>query len=360
MPHFFIDSDIRKANTLPAKFYRRTKWFEASANQIFARTWQYVGDRADLATPGQVIPFNHLPGLLDEPLLLTKDRDHQIHCLSNVCTHRAKLVIEEPGVHRLLSCGYHGRCFSLDGKFRSMPEFGETVNFPSKSDHLHQISLSEWMGMLFISFDPKASLEEMTQPIRERLFWLSFGDMEFRADESKDYEVDAHWALYCDNYLEGFHIPFVHPALNQALDYDQYEYECYDYCNLQLSITEDENEPYFDIPEGAQDYGRKVYAYYYWLFPNLMFNVYPWGVSLNIVQPLSKRKTLVRFRSYYFKDTSHKQLFDRIDLTEIEDEKVVESAQKGVQSRFYRKGRFSPSMEQGVHHFHRLIADYME
>lgn len=353
-----IAQNIRQAATLPSAFYRDPQWFEQSREKIFARCWHYVADVAQISRPGQVQPFTLLENVLDEPLVLSHNTDGKRYCLSNVCTHRGKVVVEAPGDMRLLRCGYHGRCFRLDGTFRSMPAFEQVEGFPTRADDLHQLPYEEWLGLCFVSPDPAVSLEEMTRPIRERLDWLPLDTLEFGEEGSVDYQVNAHWALYCDNYLEGFHIPFVHPALNQAVDFDQYAYELFPYCNLQLAIAED-NEPHFDIPEGAADYGHKVYAYYYWLFPNLMFNFYPWGLSLNVVEPLGPDRTRIRFRSYFYRDTQHNRELNRLHQTEMEDEAVVESVQKGMKSRFYHHGRFSPTMEQGVHHFHSLLAEYL-
>ena len=266
-----VKEDIRQASTLPSDFYRDPLSFERSREKIFARTWHYVADLADIEQSGQVLPFTLLENVLDEPLVLTHNTDGKRYCLSNVCTHRGKVIVDTAGQNRLLRCGYHGRCFRLDGTFRSMPAFEQVQGFPSEADHLHQVPFAEWLGLCFVSPDPVASLEEMTAPIRERLHWLPLDTLEFREEGSVDYQINAHWALYCDNYLEGFHIPFVHPALNQAVDFDQYAYEIFPYCNLQMAIAE-EGEPYFDIPAGAADHGKEVYAYYYWLFPNLMLN----------------------------------------------------------------------------------------
>lgn len=353
-----IHNDIRHANTLPSSFYRDPQWFAQSKEKIFARCWHYIADLTQIDQPGQVWPFTLLEGVLDEPLVLTHNTDGRRYCLSNVCTHRGKIVVESAATRRLLSCGYHGRCFRLDGSFRSMPAFEQVHNFPAPADDLHQLPYAEWLGLAFTSLDPLASFEEMTRPIRERLAWLPLDTLEFREEGSADYTINAHWALYCDNYLEGFHIPFVHPALNRAVDFDQYAYEIYPFCNLQTAVADD-GEPHFEIPEGAEDYGRKIYAYYYWLFPNLMLNFYPWGLSLNVVEPQAPDRTRVRFRSYYFRDTPFRRAVNNLHETELEDEAVVESVQRGMQSRFYRHGRFSPSMEQGVHHFHRLLAGFL-
>ncbi|MBT8311505.1 MAG: aromatic ring-hydroxylating dioxygenase subunit alpha, partial [Flavobacteriaceae bacterium] len=48
-----------------------------------------------------------------------------------------------------------------------------------------------------------------------------------------------------------------------------------------------------------------------------------------------------------------------LDKVELEDEEVVEGVQKGIQSRYYNTGRFSPTREQGVHHFHSLLSQFL-
>lgn len=354
-----IAEDIRRAHTLPASFYREKSVFENVREKIFANTWLYVADVGVVKNPGDIYPFILLESVLDEPLILTRDREGKLHCLSNVCTHRGKIIVEKPSNIGMLRCGYHGRCFQLDGSFKSMPEFQQVENFPTKDDNLASIPVHEWLGMIFVSLSPVFDFEEAVQPIRQRTGWMPLDTLEFAEEGTKDYFIRANWALYCDNYLEGFHIPFVHPALNQALDFKKYDYQLFRYCNLQTGIAE-EGEPHFDIPPGQPDFGKKIYAYYFWLFPNLMFNFYPWGLSLNVVEPLSHERTKVSFRSYRFRNEPFNRTANNLEKTEMEDEEVVESVQKGIQSRFYRQGRFSPSMEQGVHHFHRLIGEFLQ
>jgi choline monooxygenase len=193
----------------------------------------------------------------------------------------------------------------------------------------------------------------------ERLSWLPMDSFQFRPDLSRDYRVKAHWALYCENYLEGFHIPFVHPALNAALDFGSYRTELYERSSLQLGIAK-EQEDCFDLPESSPDYGQKIAAYYYFVFPNLMFNFYPWGLSLNVVQPAGLSETSVRFFTFVWQENKRQQGAGAdVDATEMEDEEVVESVQTGIRSRFYRQGRYSVKHETGTHHFHRLIAQFM-
>lgn len=354
-----IGENIRTAHTLSASFYRDRAAFNEVKEKVFSASWLYVADRTAVQHPGDVFPFTLLEGVLDEPLLLVRDATGELRCLSNVCTHRGKIIIEKPGNYRQLSCGYHGRCFRLDGTFKSMPAFGETENFPADADNLANIRVHEWLGLIFISLDPCFDFETAARPVQDRVAFLPLDTLEFQQEGTNDYLIRANWALYCDNFLEGFHIPFVHPALNQAIDFKQYNYELFSYCNLQTGIAES-GQPHFIIPPGHPDQGKKVYAWYFWLFPNLMFNFYPWGLSLNIVEPLNHAETKVRFRTYRFKDTPFERTVNNLEKTELEDEAVVESVQKGIQSRFYHRGRFSPTMERGVHHFHRLIAAFLE
>src|SRR5690349_7270673 len=117
-----IDPDVRKASTLPGSFYSDRALFDACRERIFARSWQMVGDLDMVIVPGSVCPFTMLEGCLDEPLLLVRDLDDLLHCLSNVCTHRGNIVCEGAGVERNLRFRYHGRRFKLDGSFEHMPE----------------------------------------------------------------------------------------------------------------------------------------------------------------------------------------------------------------------------------------------
>jgi choline monooxygenase len=354
-----IDPDITRAQTLPGSLYTDPRYFALQREAVFARTWHWLADDSVVKTPGDVSPHKLVEGMLEEPLLLTRDDADQLHCLSNVCTHRGNLVAEHSGNLRQLMCRYHGRKWRLDGSFSSMPEFGEAQNFPSERDHLAHVPMANWGPFLFGSLNPAFPLNEWMAPVQDRMGWLPLHEFRYSADHSRDYLVRANWALYCDNYLEGFHIPFVHPALSLALDYKQYRTELFPYCNLQVGVAKG-NELAFDLPANHPDAGQRIAGYYFWMFPNLMLNFYPWGLSVNVVKPLAPDYTRVSFLTYVWRP----ELMDKgagagLDRVEREDEEVVECVQKGVRSRTYTRGRYSPAREQCVHHFHRLLTDFM-
>ncbi|MCS6906120.1 MAG: aromatic ring-hydroxylating dioxygenase subunit alpha, partial [Bacteroidia bacterium] len=171
----------------------------------------------------------------------------------------------------------------------------------------------------------------------------------------REYLVQANWALYCDNYLEGFHIPFVHPALNQVLSYSEYEMHLFEWCSLQIGIAKNA-EICFELPPSSPDYGKNVAGYYFWLYPNLMLNFYPWGLSVNVVKPLGHQRCKVAYYIYVWKpELREVGAGAALDLVEREDEAVVEMVQKGIRSRLYHRGRYSPTKEQCVHHFHQIL-----
>jgi choline monooxygenase len=350
-----IDPDIARAATLPGWVYGDEEVHALARERVFARGWQLVGHEERLKVPGQVLPVPLLEGADDEPLLLTRDGQDRLHCLSNVCTHRGALLCEGEGVLRELRCRYHGRRFGLDGRFLAMPEFDGVEGFPAEQDHLPRLPLERWKGFLFVSLDPAFPFAEWIAAVDERVGWLPVEAAVFDPGRSRDYLVRASWALYCDNYLEGFHIPFVHKGLAEALDYGSYTTELFPWSNLQLGIATGGDDT-FALPPSSPDRGREVAAYYFWLFPNLMLNFYPWGLSINVVKPLAADRTRVSFLAWVWDP----ERLDRgagagLDRVEREDEAVVESVQRGVRSRLYDRGRYSPLRETGVHHFHRLL-----
>jgi choline monooxygenase len=347
-----VEADIARAETLPGEAYRSEALHAQLIDRVFARSWQPTPATMDpsLVPAGTVAPFTLLPGCLDEPLLLVRDGD-ALRCLSNVCTHRGSILCEEACEVTTLRCRYHGRRFGLDGRLHHAPEFEGALDFPSERDHLPVLPLALFGPLGLTSLAPAFGVEELLHPVRARLAGLAglaVDAMALDPESVRDYDVEANWMLYVDNYLEGLHIPFVHPGLAQALDYGAYQTELHPRGSLQTGIAK-HGEDAFD--------GSDVAALYFWLFPNLMLNFYPWGLSLNVVTPLSVGKTRVHYRSYVLDEARRERgAGSGLDRVEHEDEEVVEAVQRGIRARMYRRGRYSPTRETGVHHFHRLLA----
>lgn len=338
-----IDADICKAQTLPSRFYTDAELFDEIVAD-FSTKWHFAAHLSQLTT---LMPIDNP---LSEPMVLVTSE--KTLCLSNVCTHRGMIVCNSKD-EKKLQCPYHGRTFNLDGTFRNMPEFDTVENFPSPADDLPSFPLEEWKGLLFNSCSA-SKFDDYISIVSERMNFLDIESFFHDEEHHREHEVNCNWALYVENYLEGFHIPFVHADLHAVLDYEGYRTELYDYGVLQIGIAK-EGEDYFDLPEGHIDEGLRVAAYYFWLYPGLMFNFYPWGLSVNLVIPEAVDRTRVIY--HRFTSDAEANMSYAIDKIEAEDQFIVERVQKGMESSSYDRGRYSPKMETGPHHFHRILAD---
>ncbi|MSR46483.1 MAG: aromatic ring-hydroxylating dioxygenase subunit alpha [Planctomycetes bacterium] len=351
-----IDPDLLRARMPPRELYRDPAWWKALVAGPLRRGWHCLGSADGLEAAGAARPFTLLPGSLDEPVVLLRGADGVLRMLSNACTHRGHLVVEQAGTGKALRCGYHGRGYTLDGRCTGAPGFEGVASFPGEDEALTRFELVEWRGLLFGSLAPEAPWKDVIAPVEARAG--SCMPAKWRRDATLDraFEFDAHFALYVENYLEGLHIPFLHPALNARLDWKNYGYANFDHATLQVGIAAD-GEPALALPAGHPDAARgRVAALYFWLFPTTMLNLYPWGLSLNVVEPLGPSRTRVRFHSF----VERPELHDRgagsgLVQVELEDERAALQVMKGLAARTYRGGRYAPAAEAGVHAFHRML-----
>lgn len=320
--------------------------YERDLERVFARSWHLVGHSNDVAQDGRWSPASLLPDSLDEPLLFTR-QGGQIRAFANVCTHRAALLATAPGAGRLLECPYHGRCFGLDGRYKA------ALGFEGPQPDLHPVNHGTALNHLWANADDDASFD----PVRDLLSDLAYApwsDFVFDADDSRDYELDAPWAAYVENYLEGLHIPFVHPALQSTLDLADYRVETHPAGVVQVGVAA-AGEPTLHLPVGHRLFGQRIAALYAWIFPTTIVNLYPWGASINLVHPLGPQKTRIRYLTWVG-DAARRGTGAGADVhqTEREDQAVVSRVGTGLRSRWARPATYAPGYEDGVAWFHRL------
>jgi choline monooxygenase len=348
-----IDERIQKAATLPARVYVDPAVLEAEQERIFGASWQLAGRAEQVARPGDFFTAR----IAREEVLLVRDGE-VLRALSNVCRHRAGPVATGAGSCRVLSCGYHGWTYGLDGRLLGTPEFDGVEDFRRGEVRLPSFRADTWIGLVFAHLDPAAPALAATLdalgPLLESRGLASMG-LTFR----RDWTLDCNWKVYVDNYLEGYHIPVVHAGLLRELDYGAYRTETFRNHSLQVApIRLREGGP-LRTSDGDDE------AEYWWIWPNLMLNVYPDNFSTNLILPLGPGKTLTVFERY-FRDPAGADVAERVrqtvafsDEIQREDIAVCEAVQRGLGSRTYERGRYSPRRETGVHHFHRLWADAM-
>jgi len=352
-----IQPDVAQAFTLPSHYYFDPSFEGLEKEKIFAGTWQIVGHVRQLPNPGSFFTTN----LVGEPLLIVRNAGGEIKGFYNVCKHRAGPPAEGCGERKVFRCGYHGWTYSLDGELLNAPECEGVEDFRHQEFGLTPVRTEQWAGLIFVNLNPKA------EPLLQTLGQLPQGMVRFQFEkmqlhERRTYEMQCNWKTYIDNYLEGYHLPSVHPGLNRELDYGSYTTQLFPSYSLQSSpIRGPENEKTVER-RYSQAKGDDV-AEYYWVFPNWMLNCYPDNVSVNIVLPVSPERSIAIFDWYLpeavLKTPTPGQTVLFSDEIQVEDMRICETVQKNLRSRSYSRGRYSVKQERGVHHFHSLYAEAM-
>jgi choline monooxygenase len=340
-----IDPRLTHASTLPATCYTEPSFLEAENQRIFARSWQLAGHLSQVREPGDYFTLT----VGEEPVVITRGTDGVIRAMSNVCRHRAGPVAQGEGRRPVLQCGYHGWTWSLDGRLAGTPEFQGVEEFDRTSCVLPQFRLETWNDLLFVNLAAESeSLGEFLGGLTEDM--PPHGYSGFHRVRRKVWELDCNWKVYVDNYLEGYHIPIVHPGLFRELDYTNYRTETRRHYSNQIAPTR--------RPERIRTFEGDDQVRYFWIFPNLMLNVYPDNFSTNLIVPLGHGRTATIFEWYFAEgavpDTEIDETVAFSDEIQLEDIAICEAVQRGLRSATYDRGRFSPQRENGVHHFHLL------
>ncbi len=346
---FRFEPDVAEASTLPASWYRDPEIFARERDRVFRRTWQLVGRAERVAQPGDYFTTE----VAGEPLVLVRADDGKIRALSNVCRHRAGPVARGAGSRRVLRCGYHGWTYTLDGRLQSTPEWEGVRGFDPGAQSLPSARVEAWGPFLFVCLDAAAPpLSTALGAVGAETAHLPLARM--RPVKTADYEIACNWKVYVDNYVEGYHIPIVHPELFRMLDYGAYAVETAAGHSRQHAPIRTNGTERTGAGGGE--------AFYYWVFPNLMLNLYPDNLQTNLVVPLSPERTLTRFEWHLLEPErpgAAAEFARSVALAEQvqrEDIAVCEAVQKGLGSRTYDRGRYSVRRENGVHHFHGLLA----
>jgi choline monooxygenase len=180
--------------------------------------------------------------------------------------------------------------------------------------------------------------------------------------QRRTYDMKCNWKTYVDNYLEGYHLPSVHPGLNRELDYGAYTVEPFARHVRQFSPIRGA-QPGDATPRRYEEAREDLTTDYFWIFPNWMLNCYPDNVSLNIVLPLGADRSRAIFEWYLPEEAlDSKTAKDSVEFSnqiQIEDVTICETVQKNLHSRSCERGRYSAKQEKGVHAFHRMYAEAM-
>jgi choline monooxygenase len=227
------------------------------------------------------------------------------------------------------------------------------------------VQVDTWGPLVLVNLDGKAPpLLEVLEDIPERV--ASFGCEGMRYVMRKEWDVACNWKVYVDNYLEGYHVPVVHPGLHKELDYSNYRVEP----RRDFSVQHAPLRPGHGGNAAERKYDptktSTPEAVYVWLFPNVMLNVYLGQMQTNVVLPMGHDRCKVVFEWYAANppadpagDAEWAKLLAFSDEIQDEDVEICEVVQRNLRSRIYDRGRYSAARENGVHHFHSLLHEFL-
>src|SRR3984893_7884099 len=348
--HVDVNEQIECAQTLASRFYTDPSILELEKSKIFQRTWQLLGTlhqacgevngvKRTIADPETFFTAD----LAGEPIVIVRDKQGTLRAFSNVCRHRAGPIAQGSGCKNVLRCGYHGWTYTLDGRLIGTPDVEGVEFFDRSTMGMVPLRLETWEQFIFVNFDAQAGpLAAFLGEIPRQSRGFQFEGLQLV--ERRDYVIDCNWKVYVDNYLEGYHIPIAHPGLMREIDYAQYRTETFRYYSQQFAPiratkSEDAGERFYAPGTGLQE------ASYFWVFPNLMLNIYPDNISTNLIVPLSHEKTLTIFE-WFFHDVATEENQQRIkrsvafsDEVQQEDIGLCENVQRGLRSVTYDRGR---------------------
>ncbi len=345
------------ARGLPAAAYTSEAFFALENERIFYRSWVFAGFVHELARPGDAVPVT----IAGRPVLLVRDTQGGIGAFHNVCRHRCLKLVDRPGnVGRSIRCPYHSWTYGLDGALRAAPYFGgrEPRAVPAGFDRaqhgLVAIRSAVWHDWVFVNLDGAAPpFEEFAAPLRKRLDGLDLARMQHLA--TIDFgEVAANWKLLMENFIEPYHVQFVHSRTTDQPLLDHYTVNEAGCLGCAVDVSREARKP--DVL--SED------SRFLTLFPNFAFGLYlPDQVGVHLDTPLAPGRTLQR-RAIYSLDPEPDLRGHAERLTALwqevhrEDHAMCERLQQGRASDVAAGGGvLSPVWEDSVRNFQNLVIE---
>jgi phenylpropionate dioxygenase-like ring-hydroxylating dioxygenase large terminal subunit len=343
-----------RAEALPYSWYADPAVARAERDQIFRRSWQYVGHLGELDGPGSMFP-TQAAGL---PLVVVSDREGELCGFLNVCRHRGTVLVNEPQRRGTIQCPYHAWTYGLDGSLRAAPRSREEPDFDMDCLGLVPVQVGTWGPFVFANPATEApalevALGDLPEVVAEN--GLDVDSMRFHHRVS--YEINANWKIAIENYLECYHCQLNHPGFVRLIDEGR---QRMDVSGLRLSqFPPLHPDAYTDAaPYDVSD--SVPTAQYHILFPSMKFNVNPGRPNLSIgpLGPLAPDRTAA-WLDYFFAEGTDEAWIETMlafdDQVGSEDTRLVEAVQRGAASGALEHGRLLTRTEALIGSFQDMV-----
>jgi choline monooxygenase len=324
---------------LPVEHYFGEGSLRTDRARILRRAWQFIGHESQLPKQGDYVA-DVIGGA---PVVVVRGADGKLAGFHNVCRHRAGALVADgtgncgPG----FTCRYHGWRYALDGRLRNAVDFGALPGFDPRQYGLFPIRVESWCGLIFVCLDATAP------PLAEMLAPLPAAGVaalpDFPLVERRTHAIACNWKAYVENYLEGYHLPMVHPEFDEDVVVADYAVRIYGQVVFHSAPARD----------------ASVYAgTWAWLWPNLAINVYRHGYMIERMTETGPESTRLDY-FYFFDPAKVSELADMFTVSDrvtAQDKQVCEEVQRNLMAGVYPGGVFSPKHEQAVAWFQGEVA----
>ena len=325
--------------TLHASFYTSPEVYALELERIFERSWVVIAPSALLAEPYQSVTESI--GL--KSFFVRRSPSGSLEGFFNVCPHRAGPIVspsDTPGMSRTLVCQYHGWSFNDDGSLRHARDFGAQ---PPSSLCLTPVRVAEFASYVFVCLDKDApSLEEFLGEYPSALHTIPLGSYRYHSRSVR--RVACNWKTYAENFLEGYHLPTVHPRLTKDSNAASYT----------VVMTED---PKWNVHLMDERPGSSFSSFGF-LYPSYAFNVVQRGFVSERWMPRGTDAIDLYFEYFFDPSLSEDETDHLMEFSELvadEDVRIAELVQQNLASGVYASGVLSPKWEEPLAVFQDLV-----
>lgn len=361
--------NISTAKGLPNAHYTCADMYDRERREIFINGWAAIGFEADVTGDNDVAPID----FMGMPLLIVRGKDNTVRVFQNTCRHRGMILVDKPGkLKGPIRCPYHSWCYDRKGALVRTPYVGG-VDIDIHDDikpgelGLFAVRCHIWHGCVFVNISGDApAFADANADLIAR--WAEFDKPFYVPSQSSIFSmtVQTNWKLAIENFCESYHLPWVHPELNEISNInDHYNIDEHENYAGQGSLIyrqlKDETGRVFPDFDGVGTRWDTASEYASW-FPNVMMGVHRDHAYAVILMPQGPEETVERVGLFYAQDLDESYAPMLAENARIwrdvfsEDVGVVEGMQKGRHGPMFDGGKFSPVMDGPTHTFHKWVA----
>jgi len=349
---------LDRGESLPSSFYTDPAITEREIQEIFRKTWQYIGPKAQLKNVG-----DYITGYVGEIPVVVMHNQDGLSGFINVCRHRRHEVMKGCGNSKIMQCKYHAWTYDLNGELKAAPRADREPDFCKEDYPLLSIKVETLGPWVFANADENCkSLESYFGPLMPIIAdsGIDLDNLELWSREP--WESEANWKTMLENYLECYHCQVAHPGFSAAIDVDQDSYKLtpHNWFSSQVGYVREsalEGKSKIKIYDAK---GAVRQAQYHLLWPNFTVNINPGypNLSIDLWLPDGPNKTKGISEQYFAPGVDKKWAEDLIHFNKEvgeEDDVLTNSVQRGLLGGIPSVGRFLTNSEHLCIHFQKLL-----